>query len=153
MFQAIGGEILAVTGAIIAFLVAGFGSTKGVGMAGHAGVGVLTEKPDLFGSVMVLEAIPTTQAIYGFVVAFMIMGKIGGEPLGVQNGFLLLFASLPIAIIGVFSALYQARIAVSGIHMLVKQPDSMGKTITLALMAEMFAIIALIISILMIGKV
>ena len=65
--QIITGQNLAYLGAAIAFLVAGLGSSKGVGLAGQTGAGVLTEDPSKFGSVMLLEALPSTQAIYGFV--------------------------------------------------------------------------------------
>ena len=84
--QIINGQNLAFLGAVVAFLVAGFGSSKGVGLAGQSGAGVLTEDPSKFGSVMLLEALPSTQAIYGFVVAFLIIGKINPS-LTLADGF------------------------------------------------------------------
>jgi len=54
----------------------GFGSSKGVGLAGEAGAGVLTEDPGKFGPVMVLQALPSTQAIYAFVIAFLTIQKV-----------------------------------------------------------------------------
>ena len=73
------GGFFAILGAAVAFFVAGIGSSKGVGTAGEAGAGVLTEDPGKFGPVMVMEALPSTQAIYGFVIAFLILAKISGR--------------------------------------------------------------------------
>jgi len=152
--QNLGGNILAVLGAGIAFIVAGIGSSKGVGMAGQAGAGVLTEDPDKFVPVMILEALPSTQAIYGFVIAFLILGKItAGEPLSFGSGMILLLAGLPVGIVGLISAIFQGRVAVAGINMIAKRPEAMVKAIVLATMVEMFAIISLIVSIQIIGRV
>lgn len=43
---------------------------------GAAAAGALAEKPELFVSMVVLEAIPETMIILGFVIAFLILGKI-----------------------------------------------------------------------------
>lgn len=153
LFQNLGGEIWAILGAAIAFLVAGIGSSKGVGVAGEAGAGVLTEDPGKFGPVMVLEALPSTQAIYGFVIAFLILGNIGTEPLALQKGLFLFTAGLPVGIVGLVSGIWQGRVAAAGINMVAKRADGMGRAIILALMVEMFAIISFIVSILMVGKV
>jgi V/A-type H+-transporting ATPase subunit K len=99
---------------------------------------------------MLLEALASTQAIYGFVIAFLIIGKVN-EALALQEGLRLLAAGLPMGVVGLVSAIYQGKVASSGIQMIAKHPESVGSAITLALMVEMFAILALIVSILMIG--
>lgn len=40
---------------------------------GSAGVGALTEKPELFGSILIMLALPETLVILGFAVASMII--------------------------------------------------------------------------------
>mgnify|MGYP001255511751 CR=1 FL=1 len=148
------GNFWAILGAVIAFAVAGFGSSKGVGIAGQAGAGVLSEDPDKFVPVMVLEALPSTQAIYGFVIAFLIIGKITtGGTLPFTSGMLLLLAGMPVGLVGLVSAIFQGKVAAAGINMIEKQAGGMGKAVILALMVEMFAILSLIVSMLMIGKV
>ena len=147
----INGQLLAFVGAVIAFLVAGFGSSKGVGLAGQVGAGVLTEDPSKFGSVMVLQALPSTQAIYGFVVAFLIIGKVD-PAMTVQQGLYLLAAGLPVGLVGYISAIWQGKVAASGIQMISKRPEALGSAITLALMVETFAVLSLIVSILMVNK-
>jgi V/A-type H+-transporting ATPase subunit K len=152
LFLGMTGEIWAVLGAITAFLVAGIGTSIGMGKAGQAGAGVLTEEPGRFGTVMVLQATNSTQAIYGFVVAFLILAKVGAAPIGIESGLMLFAASLPIAFVGLVSALLQGNITVACMQMIAKRADGLGRAVTLILMVEMFAIIALIVSILIIGK-
>ena len=43
------GLFFAILGAALAALVAGAGSARGVGMAGQAAAGVVTDQPDMFG--------------------------------------------------------------------------------------------------------
>ncbi len=45
---------------------------------GSAGVGAITEKPELTGRVILLIAIPETLVILGFAVAAMILVLLGG---------------------------------------------------------------------------
>ncbi|MFY9203202.1 MAG: V-type ATP synthase subunit K [Limnochordia bacterium] len=147
------GTILAVVGAAFAFIIPGIGSSKAVGAAGQSAAGVLSEDPTKFVSVMVLEALPSTQAIYGFVIAFLIVGKIVvGEALDFGSGLILFLAGLPMGIVGYVSALWQGRVSISGINMVAKQGGGMIQGVILALMVEMFAILALIVSFQIIGK-
>ena len=55
---------------------------------------------------------------------------------------------MPIAFAGYFSAVKQARVAVSGVSVVAKRPEEFGKTITSAVLVEMYAILALLVSIL-----
>ena len=71
--------------------------------------------------------------------------------MSLEAGFRLFLAGLPVGVVGFFSALYQGKVAASGIQLISKRPESLGSAITLALMVEMFAILALIVSILIIG--
>ena len=152
------GGALAIVGAALAVGLAGIGSAKGVGMAGEATAGLLSENPNLFGKCFVLMALPMTQGIYGLVIAFLIVMKAGLFEGGmeailsltVEQGAYYLMAALPIAAVGLFSAIKQARVAVSGINLLAKRPDQVGKAITSAALVETYAIFALLISVLLV---
>ena len=65
------GVVLALAGAVLAALVAGIGSAVGVGMAGEAAAGVVTEDPSKFGKVLLLQLLPGTQGIYGLLIGFV----------------------------------------------------------------------------------
>lgn len=145
------GDFWAILGAAMAFFIAGIGSAKGVGIAGETASGVITEDPGKFVPCMILEALPSTQGIYGFVGAFMILGKVGGLP--IESGLYLLAAGLPVGIVGLVSAIIQGRVAAASIGIVAKHSQEMVKGIIITLMVEVFAIFALLVSILMIGKV
>ena len=148
------GQNLALLGAVLAVMLAGIGSAKGVSMVGEAASGLLTEDPSKFGKVLILQALPGTQGIYGLITAFLIIFKIGvlGTPvaLTIGEGAYFLMAGLPIALVGYYSAIKQGRVAVSGINLIAKKPDEVGKAITSAALVETYAIFAVLVSLLMV---
>ena len=70
------GEFLALLGAATAAL-AGIGAALGVGVAGEAAAGVVSEDPNKFGQVLLMQALPGTQGIYGLLIAFIVLVKVG----------------------------------------------------------------------------
>jgi V/A-type H+-transporting ATPase subunit K len=62
-------------------------------------------------------------------------------------------ASLPIAIVGLFSGIAQGRAAAAGIGIVAKKPDHTIKGIIMAAMVETYAILALLVSILLIYNI
>lgn len=146
------GIVFAILGAACAAIFAGMGSAKGVGIVGEAGAGVISEDPSKFGKVLILQILPGTQGLYGFLAAFMIMNKITAG-LSLEQGLGLFVAALPIAFVGYFSGVAQGRVAAAGVGIVAKKPDQNGKAITFAAMVETYAVLALLISILLIGQV
>lgn len=148
------GRSLAVLGAALAALLAGMGSAKGVGMVGEASMGLLTDDPSKFGGALLLQALPGTQGIYGLVTAFLTLFKIGlfggMVELTTAQGMYFLFACLPVAIVGYFSAIKQGRVAVTGINLIAKRPGEVAKAMTSAALVETYAIFATLISLLVI---
>ena len=63
------GQILALLGAAMAAFLSGMGSSKGVGLAGETNAGVSTENPEVNSKLLVLQLLPATQGIYGFLIA------------------------------------------------------------------------------------
>ncbi|HHT46130.1 MAG TPA: V-type ATP synthase subunit K [Firmicutes bacterium] len=148
------GIVLALFGAALAVGLSGIGSAMGVGLVGQSAAGVISEDPDKFGQTLLLQALPGTQGIYGLLTGFIIMqriGVIGGGllPLTPEQGFSILMASLPIAIVGLLSGIYQGRAAASGIGLIAKRPEELGKAIIFAVMVETYAVLALLASIMM----
>ncbi len=147
------GMVLALTGAALASGLAGIGSAIGVGKAGQAAAGVVTEDPSKFSKVLIMQLLPGTQGIYGLLIAFITLNQIGilgggAEALSAAKGFMYLAACLPIAIVGLLSAVSQGKAAAAGIMMIAKKPDQMSKGMIFAAMVETYAILALLISIL-----
>ncbi len=149
------GNNLAILGAACAAIFAGMGSSKGVGIAGEAASGVVTEDPSKFGKALVLQALPGTQGIYGLIVAFMVINNMGlfsgtVKTFTMAQGLYYLIACLPIAIVGFYSGVKQGRVAASGMNILAKRPDDFGKGIIAAALVETYAIFALLVSLLLI---
>ena len=147
------GMLLAVLGAVCAALVAGAGSSVGVGMAGEAAAGVITEDPNKFGKVLLLQLLPGTQGIYGLLVAFLTLSQIGvigggAVEISLWKGLLYFASCMPMTVVGYWSAIRQARVSIAGINLVAKRPDHMTKGMILAAMVETYAIFALLISIL-----
>ena len=114
------GNFLAVLGAALAVGLGGIGSAKGVGIAGEAAAGLIAEDPDKFGQTLILQALPGTQGIYGFLVGIMVMlncGFLGGNAaLTASQGMYVLAACLPCALTGLISGIHQGRVAAAGIN-------------------------------------
>jgi V/A-type H+-transporting ATPase subunit K len=151
------GTTLAFIGAALAVGLSCVGSAKGVGIVGEAGAGLLTEDPSQFSKVLILQILPGTQGLYGFVVWFFALNKIGlmgGSPLdiSVYTGASILMACLPMALGGLLSAIAQGRVAASGIGIITKRPEEMSKGILMAVMVEFYAILSLLASLLMISN-
>lgn len=146
------GTFIAILGAVVAAAMAGIGSAIGVGVAGKAAAGVTSEDPDKFSKCLVLQLLPGTQGIYGLLVAFLVFVKINlfsnVMALTTGEGLSLFAACLPMAIVGFLSALYQSKVAVSGIAMVAKRPEESGKAIILTVMVETYAVLALLVSLL-----
>lgn len=151
------GQAMAMLGAALAAGLAGMGSAKGVGIVGEAAAGVVTEDPSKFGKTLLLQALPGTQGIYGLLIAFLIMLKIGllGTPveITIQQGFFILMSALPIALVGYFSAISQGKAAAAGVMIIAKRPEEIAKGMIFAAMVETYAVLALLISFLMLNGI
>ena len=149
--------VFALLGAVLAALLGGIGSAIGVGMTGQAAAGVVTEDPGKFGKVLVLQLLPGTQGIYGLLIGFITLtqiGILGGNPeMSLAKGLLYLAACLPMAIVGLISAKWQAKASVSSISLVAKKPDQFGKAMIFPAMVETYAVLALLISILSIFSI
>ena len=144
-----GGFIFGALGVALAVGLSGIGSAKGVGLAGEAVSGLLTEQPEKFGKALILQLLPGTQGLYGFVVGLMIMFSLSKDTTLAQ-GLYYLFASLPIAIAGLFSGIAQGRAAAASVQILAKKPEHNTKGIVLTAMVETYALLGFVISLLLV---
>jgi len=155
MFDISAGLALAVMGAAIAASLGGIGSSIGVGLAGQAGTGVVSEKPELFGKILLLQALPGTQGIYGFLGALLILiqiGLIGGSPIEISlaTGWQFFGAGIPVGLAGLFSGIHQGKVSAAGLSAIAKDPTNTGKAVILSAMVETYAVLGLLISIFLI---
>ena len=148
-----GGLVLGVLSVVIAVLFSGMGSAKGVGRAGEAAAGVVIEEPEKFGKSLVLQLLPGTQGLYGFVIGILILFKLVGGNISLAQGYVYIAAALPVGAVGYFSAIAQSKVAVSGINILAKNEPQQAKGIIYAVMVELYAILAFAISFLLMNQI
>lgn len=146
------GLVLAVIAAVIATVLSGIGSAKGVGGAGQAAMGVLSEDSSKFGKMLVLTLLPGTQGLYGFIVGFLVIancGIIGSASLPTKGqGIAFLAAALAIGLGGLISAIEQGKCAVSGIALTAKDDRSFSKAMVSITLVEIYALLSFIVSLL-----
>lgn len=147
-----GGTIMAGLGAVLAVLLAGTGSAIGVGLAGEAAAGIVIDEPDKFGKSLVLQLLPGTQGLYGFIIGILVMLRLG-DALTLEAGMNILVACLPIAIVGLTSGIAQGKVSVAGLNILAKNEEQQTKGIIFAVMVETYAILAFVMSIILLFAV
>jgi len=144
----------AVVGGIAAVMLGGIGSAKGIRIAAVQGAGVMSEKPELFGKLLVLMALPGTQGFYGLIVAIMISLRTGimGNKIAVTPlvGMALLFIGLCTGMVLWLSAVNQGRTSAASINLTAKKPEESGRAIILPALVETYAVVALLAAILLI---
>lgn len=146
------GLAIALIGAALGAGFAAAGSGKGVGIAGEAAAGVLAEKPELFGTALIFQALPGTQGFYGFIGAFLILMRLGvltgNVPnLSLEQGLMVFAVSIP-NMVGLFvSGVWQGRASAAAIQMVAQKPQSFGQAIIIPALVETYAILSLITSI------
>ena len=135
--------------AAIAAILPGMGSAKAVGLAGETAAGVSAETPEASSKLTLLQLLPATQGIYGFVIAIVIMAKIGimggsGAVVPVDKALMLL---------GYFSAIAQGKCAAGSMLMVGRRPEMQGKGMMMTAMVETYAVLALLISFLCVNAI
>lgn len=148
------GRGFAFAGAALAFALGGCGSARGIAIASQQAAGVLSEKPDLFGRLLVMVALPGTQGFYGFIAAFMmaqqtglINGTINVSP---GTGLALLLVGFGAGLALYFSAVYQGQASAAGIALVARREDAAGRAILFPALVETYAVVALLAAILFI---
>ncbi len=150
MFE-LNGIFFAMLGAAIASGLAGTGSAKGCGVAGEAAAGVIAEDPSKFGLTLLLQALPGTQGIYGTLMAFLVLNKIGAisgnfVDIDAVTGLLIMFSCIPVGLVGWTSGYAQGKTCAAGICMIAKRPEEIAKGMVYGAMVETYAVLALLIS-------
>ena len=146
----IGGYAIALFGAGLAAFLACIGSAKGTGIAGEAAAGLAAEDPSKFGTALILQVIPGTQGLYGFVIWFLAFGKLI-PGMSVDQGMQVFSACLPIAVGGLLSGIAQGKVAAASVNILAKKPADWSKGMIFCIIVEFYAILSLLASFLMLN--
>jgi len=119
------------------------GSAIGVTMGGNATIGALKKNPDIFGSSMILCALPSTQGLYGFAGFFLMLTNLQDiEVLTLNQGLAVFAVGIALGVVGLVSAIKQASLVANGIVEMGNGNDVFGKTMILGVFPELYAILA-----------
>lgn len=151
------GVSVALLGAALAVALPCSGSATGVGTVGRAGAGVLSVDPGKFSRVLIMQILPGTQGLYGLVIWFFALTKLGffsGQmaEITMTEGLKFFGACMPVAIGGLIFGIIQGRICAGGLSLVAKKPNDLSRSIILAIMMEFYAILALLASFLMLNS-
>jgi V/A-type H+-transporting ATPase subunit K len=69
------------------------------------------------------------------------------------QGLSIFAAALPMAIVGYFSAIYQGRVAASGVSLIAKKPTELVKGMTMSALVETYAVLALLVSFIAVNNI
>jgi V/A-type H+-transporting ATPase subunit K len=152
-----GEEVFVVLAAGLAVVIPGIFSAIGVGMTGVAAAAVSAEDPKKFSKLFVLEVLPGTQGIYGFVAGFLIMfvaystvvDKIATAP---WMGLAVLAAAVPAILQGI-TAFSQGKVATASVSAVAKRPEVFGQGMLYTVMVELYAILGLLATILILSSI
>ena len=141
--------------AIGASLSVGFAAVSaiGQGIAASTGTSATSNEPKAFGKSVLFSVLPETQALYGFLIAVLLLigsGIMGGIKLGLETpmGFIALGAGLAVGIAGI-SAIGQGFAASSGILSLIKNPKMFGKSVLFSVLPETQALYGFLFAVLL----
>jgi len=150
---------LAIAGGMLAVMFGGWGSARGLRIAGAQTAGALAEKPELFGKLLVLTALPGTQGFYGLIGAIFIAMKtnlmktkeLGLPALDPMMGFALFAIGLGLGVVLCISAIAQGETSAACINLTAKKPEEGGRSILFPALVETYAVVALLAAILLIN--
>ena len=147
------GTALAAIGAGVAIGFAGLGSGLGLGMAAAWSVGAVAEDSGMFAQGLVFTAIPETQAIYGFLIAILLLvfsGLLGGgQGLPTEAGIVAIGVGASIGFAGLGSGMGQGMAAASSVGAIVEDNDMFARGIIFSALPETQAIYGFLIAILL----
>ena len=153
MVEIVIGTALAAIGAGLAVGLAGLGSGIGQGIAAAGSVGAVAEDPDMFARGIIFTALPETQAIYGFLIAILLLVFSGimnpSVTLNVSQGIIAVGAGAAIGFAGLGSGMGQGITASSAVGAVVEEPDMFARGIIFTALSETLAIYGFLIAILL----
>jgi V/A-type H+-transporting ATPase subunit K len=132
-------------GPALALGLSAIGSSIGCGIAGMVSHAVMSRTDEGHGKFIGLAAAPSSQTIYGFILMLLLSNAIKAGTLSPMSGVGIgLSSGLAIMI----SAIYQGKVAASGIQAAAKKPAIFGKCFAAVGIIESFALFAFVFALL-----
>lgn len=128
----------------IAFMVglSGIASCYGTTIAGNATIGAIKKNPSVFGSCMILAAIPSSQGLYGFAGYFLLKDFLVPE-VTLFQAVAILGTGIAVGVVCLFSSIKQGQVCANGIVAMGNGHNVFGNTLILAAFPELYAILGI----------
>jgi len=153
LFWGMAGADWALLGGGLAAVLGGIGSAIGITAASTTIAGIVSEDGEKFGKLLPLAAMPGTQGIYGFIAAVLVMiffNFLGGDiNIPASIGFKIFLACMPVSFLCLASGIYQGLTASAAAGIVARRSEDSGKALILPALVETYAVLALIVTILM----
>lgn len=155
------GVAIGFLGAALAVALPCTGSAIGVGSVGRAGAGAVSVDPAKFSRALILQILPGTQGLYGLVVWFLALMKLGlfdgtlatnFTTWTMTDGMQFFGSCMPVAIGGLIFGIAQGRLCASSLSLVSRRGEELSKGIILAIMVEFYAILCLLATFLMLNN-
>jgi V/A-type H+-transporting ATPase subunit K len=137
------GVAILTTGSFVASAVA-------VTMCGTAVIGAMKKNPGAFGTYLALSALPASQGLYGFVGYIMLQPYLVAEVTALQ-AWAIFSVGLVVAVAGMFASLRQGEVCACGIKATGDGHNVFAATMVMAVVPELYSILALLVTILVAG--
>jgi len=145
-------EMLSFLGIALMVGLTGIGSSIGVTICGNATVGAMKKNPDSLGQYIGLSALPSSQGLYGFVGFFMAKSALdkllAAGAITPFTAWAIFFTGLILGVVGAYSAIRQAQVCANGIQAIGNGENVFSATMVMAVFPELYAILALLVTIL-----
>lgn len=142
--------VLVVGGASLSIALAGAGASIGQRMAASSSSLLMSDKPERFGISLILTVIVETSAIYGLLVAILILVTMEGVT-DFNQGLAALAAGLSVGVSGFFTGLGEGVAASASIGAIAEREGAFGRTLVITVLPETGAIYGLLLSVLILS--
>lgn len=132
-------------GPALALGLSAIGSSIGCGIAGMASHAVMSRVEEGHGKFIGMAAAPSSQVIYGFILMLLMSRAIHDGSLSPMSG---IGIGLSSGLAIMMSAIYQGKVAATGIQASAKQPAIFGKCFAAVGIVESFALFAFVFALL-----
>jgi V/A-type H+-transporting ATPase subunit K len=138
----------------IAFIagLSGIASCLGITIAANATIGAVKKDSSVFGSCMLLTALPSTQGLYGFAGYYLLSEYLTANMTMLQ-GAAIFGTGIAVGIVCLFSAIKQGQICANGITAVGNGHKVFGNTLILAAFPELYAILGVALVFLVSGMI
>lgn len=137
-----------IIGMITNVALGGIGSAKGLRIAATQAAGVMSEKPELFGKLLVLTVLPGTQGFYSFIVSFLAgLRLVASGTSSFSSSIAMMCLLIGMGIVECVSGIEQGKTSAAAINMVAKQEGTSGQAIIFPALVETYAVLALLIAI------